>query len=104
MGAYFELCATLLRLRLAALAPQAAQVSMRCGPTLLRTMRDKQGCVDSATGKLVLFPSSRTVLLTCCGLDALKRGSTADLLPPLVPLAARRVGPRGQQAGGGRRQ
>ena len=43
MGAYFELCATLLRLRLAVLAPQAAQVSMRCGPTLLRTMRDEQG-------------------------------------------------------------
>ena len=43
MGAYFDLCATLLRLRLAVLAPQAAQVSMRCGPTLLRTMRDEQG-------------------------------------------------------------
>ena len=36
-------------------------------------------CVDSATGKLVLFPSSRTVLLTCCGLDALKRGSTQQI-------------------------
>ena len=43
MGAYFKLCATLLRLRLAVLAPRAAQVCMRCGPTLLRTMRDEQG-------------------------------------------------------------